>query len=568
MLKQKLEQLEVVEQRLQAKKIILLDQALRSNHPSDLIKAQSVMQNITPHEDVERKSYILDPYQFNSYLGYKDKPYTLSYMMLKKISYSVPIIRAIINTRIDQIASFCEPQKDKYAIGFVIRKKRPHFNISEEPKITREEAQKIEEITEFILNCGSDANSFDNDDFDTFVRKIINDSLTYDQMTFEVTTNPFTNRPTAFYATDASTIRISDTYDQARYERAVDNNNELRRIEWGGNSANNPRKKKYGYMPKYCQIKDSYAVADFYPWEMCFAVRNPTSDIYSNGYGVSEIEILVNTITSMLWTDEYNRRFFSQGSAPKGLLKVKSGTTLNPAVLSQFKQQWQAMMSGVYNSWKTPILEGDIDWVDLQKSNNDMGFQQWQEYLIKLSTGVFRIDPSEINFPLDGSQGSTLKTDGGTKERTQASKDKGLYPVLKILQRKMNKQVVALLDPRFEFVFEGLDVEDPKEELEADIKMMSNFMTIDEIRVKRGMKPLGPENGGNVVANSMWMQNKNAEAMAKQQEEQNAQQGQGSEDGSGQDNGQNPGADEEENDEETNPFEKAFNTYVDTLRLN
>lgn len=133
----------------------------------------------------------------------------------------------------------------------------------------------------------------------------------------------------------------------------------------------------------------------------------------------------------------------------------------------------------------------------------------------------------------------------------------------------MNKQVVALLDPRFEFVFEGLDVEDPKEELEADIKMMSNFMTIDEIRVKRGMKPLGPENGGNVVANSMWMQNKNAEAMAKQQEEQNAQQGQGGEDGSGQEGDQNPGSGEEEVDEdEANPFEKAFNTYLDTIKLN
>lgn len=574
----KLKQLESVEERLAAKKIILLNQAYHSTNPNDLIKANSVAQkaknsNITPHEEVDRKAYLLDPYQFNSFMGYKDKPYSLSYQMLKKMSYGVPIVRSIIGTRIDQVANFCEVQKDKYSIGFVIRKKAPHYPGGESSKLTREEIQKIEEITEFILNCGVDSNSFDNDDFDTFVRKIINDSLTYDQMTFEVTRNEFTNKPTAFYAIDASTMRIADSYDQNVFENKDRRN--VDRIEWDRNN-NITTRKKYGYYPKYCQIKDSVSVADFYPWEMSFGIRNPTTDIYANGYGVSEIEILTNTITSMLWSDEYNRRFFSQGSAPKGLLKVKAGTSLNPATLSQFKQQWQAMMSGVYNSWKTPILEGDIDWVDLQKSNNDMEFAKWQEYLIKLSTSIFRIDPSEINFPLSGGSGDRLfGTDGGTKERIQNSKDKGLYPLLKFLQRKINKYIVSQIDPRFEFSFQGLDVEDPKTELDADIKMLGNFMTLDEVRVKRGLKPLGPENGGNIICNSIWMQNKNAEEQKKMMEQQQQQGGGSQSDEEQEPNPNDANQDEEdqaeeegidEGDVDSNPFQKAFDNYLDTLR--
>lgn len=557
----KIQQVEAIEQRLQAKKIILLDQAYHSTNPSDLIKANSVMKTITPYEEVERKSYLVDPYQFNSFMGYKDKPYSLSYQMLRRMSYGVPIIRSIIGTRIDQVADYCDVQKDKYSIGFVIRKKQPHYSSGEQPKITKAEAQIIDEITEFILNCGVDANSFENDDFDTFVRKIINDSLMYDQMCFEVTRNPITKKLNGFYAVDAATMRIADSYDQQHFEDR--DNRDVERIQWGGNNKLTSSK-KYGYYPKYCQIKDQVAVADYYPWELSFGVRNPVTDIYQNGYGVSEQEILTNTITSMLWSDEYNRRFFSQGSAPKGLFKVKAGSAMNSAAVAQFKQSWQSMMSGVFNSWKTPIVEGDIDWVDLQKSNNDMEFSKWQEYLIKLSTAIYRIDPSEINFPLSGgSNDKMFGTDGGTKERIQNSKDKGLYPLLKFLQRKINKFIVSQIDPRFEFAFQGLDVEDPKDELEADIKMMSNFMTIDEIRVKRGMRPLGAENGGGIIANSIWLQNKNAEAMAKQQADM-ANQG-GGQEGQQQDE-ENPedAVQDEQDDDQSDPFTKAFNVYLET----
>ena len=546
-----------IEQRLQIKKGILLDKALHSSNPSDILKANSILvQNVDQKVEVDRKSFLIDPYQFNNFLGYKDKPYSLSYNMLKKISYQVPIVRGIIGTRIDQVTAYCEPQKDKYSIGFVVRLKKAHFNNNTEAKISKEQAQKIEEITEFILNCGTDSNSFANDDFDTFVRKIMNDSLTYDQMVFEVTRNR-KGKPDAFYAVDAATIRVADSFDDDKMGSKLE-----REVLWASQADGTSKARVKGYMPSYCQIKDSVPVADFYPWEMMFGVRNPQSNIYSNGYGVSEIEILTNTITSMLWSDEYNRKFFSQGSAPKGLLKIKSGTALGSDTLSQFRQQWQSMMSGVQNSWKTPILEGDVDWVDLQKSNNDMEFAKWQEYLIKLTTCIFRIDPAEINFPLSGGSEAPM-FEGNNEARMKHSKDKGLYPLLKFLQRKINKFIVSQLDPRFEFVFEGLDVDNPKDELEADVKMMSNFMTIDEVRVRRGLKPLGEEKGGNVIANSVWMQKQQADAMAKQQE-QMANQGGGMGDEEGQPQGDEDNY--EEDDDDANPFEKAFNNYIETLK--
>jgi hypothetical protein len=537
-----------VQQILAVKENVLLNKALRSSNPSDIIKANSIIQGVERREPSNKKSFLVDPMEFNASMGYKNKSYSLSYEMMKRMSYAVPIIRGIIGTRVDQIASFCEPQSDKYSTGFIIRKKQPYFASKEDKEPSKEEMNKIEEITNFMLNCGNDDN-FEADDFDTFVRKLVNDSLTYDQMTFEVVDDR-RGRPCKFYAVDASSIRIADSYDDDEYK------NDTGRIL------------KNGYYPSYCQIENNSITADYYPWEMCFGVRNPTTNIYSNGYGVAEIEILVNTITSMLWGDEYNRRFFSQGSAPKGFFKIKQGTTMNEQRLAQFKQQWQSMMAGVYNSWKTPVLEGDIDWVDLQKSNQDMEFSKWIEYLIKLTCAIYRIDPAEINFPLSGGSEKPM-FEGNNEARLKHSKDKGLFPILKFLQRKVNKYLVGRYDNKYEFVFCGMDGVSAADELEMDIKMMTNFCTIDEIRVKRGLKPLGEANGGNVIANSIWMQDKTAAQQAKMQEDQQ-QQGNGEEeDDSGftdtaDDGYSNP--DEEQQDEGDNPFEKAFDKYLKGLR--
>ena len=541
---------------LEARHAILLEKALKSSSPSDLLKAKETLDNIPYRQQQERKSYLLDPQEMNSYMGFKNKPYSLSYNMLRRISYSVPILRAVIMTRIDQVAAFCEPQSDKYSTGFVIRKKRKYGDKLGNDTPTKEEIEKINQYTEFILNCGS-GNNFECDDFDEFTRKVMNDTLTFDQMTFEVIRNR-KGQIHSFIATDAATMRLADTFEQDRVKQETNGMVTHQLMDNYGN-----KQKIRGYLPTHCQVKDNVVTANYYPWEMCFGIRNPTTNIYSNGYGVSEIEILVNVITSMLWGDEYNRRFFSQGSAPKGFIKIKSGSNMNPNRLGEFKQQWQAMMAGVYNSWKTPVLEGDIDWVDLQKNNRDMEFAKWQEYLIKLVCAVFRIDPAEINFPLGGESDKKAMFEGNNEARLKHSKDKGLYPLLKFYQRKLNKYIMQQIDPEYELVFCGMDGINISDELDQDIKAMNNFMTIDEARIRRGMKPLGEKGGGNIIANAVWMQNYTAEQQQKMQAEQQKQQMQAQPQPAG-------GGDDDEyamadQGKDEDPFQKAWDTFEASL---
>lgn len=524
-----LDAISLAESKLKAKRFRILEKAFKSDSPDDMIRAAQVLNKMQTKVEQNPKAFFIDPLEFNSNLGYKDKPFSLTYTTLKRMS-KTPIINSIIKTRKNQVADFAEPQENKYSTGFVVRKK-PKGGV--EQKMDNRDKKIAFAITDFILKGGWEESQWGGDDFDTFIRKIVDDSLTYDQMTFEIIRNR-RGKVEGFIATDASTFRMSDSYFDKDYENSFFKRNGAN--VWKDRSDFGP--KMYGYYPAYVQVYQNMKVNEFYPWELCFGVRNPSTSIYSNGYGCSELEELINVVTSMLWGDEYNRRFFSQGSAPKGLLRIKG--TNNEAALQQFKQQWQSMITGVMQSWKTPVVEADVDWIDLQKNNRDMEYSSWMEYLIKLACAIYSIDPSEIGWDISRSAGNGGLFEGSQEQRLQHSKDKGLYPLLKFIQRKINKYIVEQINPDYEFVFMGLNGMTISEELDMDIKKVNSFMTVNEVREKYEMKPL---EYGDVPTNATLMQNKNAEAAAKQQQQMQQQYGGGM--GQGYDDG---------GDDEENPF--------------
>lgn len=521
----KLDTLESLQQKIEIKKSLMIDKALKSNSPSDIMQAQKRLQNIQNRDKSDKKSLILDPLDFNSSFGYKDKPFSMSYQMLKNMA-KVPIINSIIKTRKNQIADFAEPQTDRYSTGFQIKKK---VKLGQpEAENTPEDWRKIEEIQNFILNCGRN-NSWENDDFDTFIRKFVDDSLTYDQATFEVV-DDHQGLPYEFFATDSSTFRISDSYDDdEEYDKQ-----QAERIK--------------GYLPSYVQIYQNNVVNEYYPWELCFGIRNPSTSIFNTGYGMSELEELVTIVTSMLWADDYNKRFFSQGSAPKGILRLKD-MDANSKQLKAFRQEWNSMISGVQQSWKTPVVSGDVEFIDLQKNNRDMEYSAWGEYLIKIACSVYSIDPNEIGFSINGSSGGGSSLfESNNEQRLKHSKDKGLYPLLKFIQRKINKYIVSRLDPEFEFQFVGLNGMTPTEELELDIKKSTSLYTINEVRKARGDDEI---EGGDLIMNPTFTQSKMMEAQNAAQAEMNA----------GGEEEENPflqGLEDLDFDDEENPFLKSF----------
>lgn len=473
----------------------LIHKGLHSYDPDVLMKAHSAWHDVQEKSSITGKSILLDPNEWNDSQGYKRKPINITGTVLRRMART-PIIRAIISTRQTQISAFSKPQPNRYDTGFIIRKKKKFFS-DEEIELTKADKKRIQELTEFILNCGSESSTWYGDNFDGFLRKLVEECYINDAGTFEVVRNK-KGEPVKFFAVDGATIRIADTFDDDE------------------DNSDSGRKEERGYYPSYVQVIDGTIRAEYYPWELCYGARNASSDINTNGYGRSELEDLVSVITWMLYGDAYNGNFFSQGASPKGMLKVSGNVNRNR--LSQFRQQWMAMVAGVENAWKVPVIESDkMEWIDLQKSNTDMQFSKWQEYLIKIACAVFKISPEEIGFNLGNASGGGSLFESNNEARLKYSKDKGLRPLLKAIEFWINKWIINPLDDEYEFSFVGIDAETEEKEVELDIKKVSNFMGYKEIRRKYNLPDDIEE--GDFILNPQYIQMIQAQQFAGESQE-------------------------------------------------
>lgn len=456
-----LDNIQLEKAKLEIQEQLLIKNGLESNDAETLMKASNFLQGIVEREQGNKKSLLVNPYRWDDAEGYKRKRLRLNNATLRQMS-KTPIVRAIISTRQAQVSAFSSPQSNRYDTGFVIRRKKQFYS-DEQPEITSSDKKEIQRITDFILNGGTIDNKWHADSFDSFLKKLVADSLEIDQACFEVVEDR-KGEPVEYLAVDSGTIYIADSFDDDRKDRDFSDKEKIK-----------------GYLPSYVQVIEEQIVAEYYPWQLCFGVRNESTDINMNGYGNSEIEQLIKIITWMLYSDTYNGKFFSQGSSPKGIIKVAPGANRNR--LAEFRQSWQSMVAGVENAWKIPVMESDtMDWIDLQAKNTDMQFAQWQEYLIKVACAIFKIAPEEVGFNLGnaGSGGSLFGSDSETK--LEYSRDKGLKPLLKSIETWINKYLVSRLSDDFEFIFVGIDSDSEEKEVDLLNKKVQHGMGFKEWR--------------------------------------------------------------------------------------
>jgi hypothetical protein len=459
---------------------------------ADLVKAGI----ITPEKQAyDQKASLVDPWSYGQMaFGYKEKYSILDYSKCRQITYADPIVAAVLQTRLNQVAAFAQPQTDKYKMGFKIVMRDDQAEGSDATK------KRAKEIEQFIINCGVPENFDDTpevkrrESFEMFIRKITRDSLTFDQINFEIT--PRNNgQPYSMRAVDAATIRvIPDDKERAEQNTGRDKRYDTTSVMGFPNGDFKEFDPKH---PRYAQVINGVVRHVFDEWEMAFGVRNPRTDLISHGYGFSEIEMLVTTITSHMNAETYNRKFFSQGSSIKGILTFEG--SVPPDQLEGFRRQWYQQVTGVNNAWRTPIMslgkDSKLNWTSLHSTNREMEFGKWLDYCIKTICGVFQIDPIEIGFDIS-KQGSGQNSSGGglgqgnQAERVAFSQDKGLRPLLIHIQSLINDYVVYRLDPNFEFQFVGLNVGDEKDDLDRAVQQAKTFKTIDEIRAEHDLEPL------------------------------------------------------------------------------
>ena len=434
--------------------------SLQMDHTSDLEKGGGVP---VP------KSWFVDPYSMIDHLGlgYRASPSNISFETLRNMSEREPIIASIINTRVHQVASFCQPQPNKYSIGFKVVPRNKHH------KITDDDRDRMLKYERLIMNSGRKYNRA-HEGIVPFVKKIVRDSLTYDQVAVETIRNSF-GEVIEYFAVPAKSIRIASPI----HRRGTP-----------------PTTQEARSKIRYCQIVEGAIAAEYTDDELVFGVRNPRTDLEVWGYGFSELEMLIRIVTALLWGVDWNVKSFSQGATIKGILNMK-GNIPQPQ-FEAFKRQWMMQTAGVANAWKTPMVNTDgIEWMPLQLSNNEMGYQQWLEFLIKVASAVYLIDPAEINFDGRAGSGQAPMFMSTNESQQKVSKDRGLRPLLHFISDIFNRYILWPEDDRYEFLFVGLDAKTEEQAVELRLKQVQ-IKTLNEVRAEDDLPPV---KDGDIVLN-------------------------------------------------------------------
>ena len=449
--------------------------------------AEAKRQGKTGSHDPVRdpKANLFDPFDVVAAMNFRERPSRVSYETMRASATTIPVLADVINVRAHQVTMFTVLPEDRYSPGFRIRHKDWRNRVP-----TKKEKSRAADLEHVLLNTGYvDQNYPENSvPFTEFTKMSIFDTLAFDQLNWE-TVPDRRGKPSYMQLVDPATIRLLD-----------------------------PKYRKDPDSPYAVQILSGSVVADFTPRELCFCVRNPRSAIRSYGYGVSEVETLVREITGFLWSIDYNRRFFVNGSATKGSMNFKG--MIPEQQMQAFRRQWYAMVSGVTNAWKTPITNAEgLEWINLQMSNRDMEYSAWMDFLIKVVCARFLIAPEEVQFSYGNIGQAQAMGNVPVEEKLKASRDLGLHPLVRWYFNQINRNFISRIDPMYEAIPVGLDSRGPGAEAELLKQQTEVFLTVDEARQRVELEPLGEEQGGNVILNPTWLQHQQNLQMADQEAE-------------------------------------------------
>lgn len=492
------------------------------------------------------QSVWLDDRQVQILGDWYERPTNFGFDAMRYMVDKTPILSAVVMTRIRQIKRFCRVSEKGVGPGFQIRLKEQN---GAGVKLAKAEQDSINALQGFIQNCGWENNPrqrmrLRRDNFSGFMNKIVRDSLVMDSAPIE--TEYKKNRSLGmdgFYAVDGATIRLCT-------ENGYKGDDEI-----------------FALQVVQGNIRTAYTFND-----LIYVPRNTRTDVLNGGYGMSETELLVSTVTGFLNAMTYNQKYFDSNAIPKGLLHLSGDYSTED--LNSFKRYWNSMVKGINNAWTLPVMvsktqESKASFENFGVDVNEIMFAKWMTFLTAIICAIYGIAPDEINFE-SFTAGTSSLSGSDTEEKLINSKDKGLRPLLSHFEDLITDYIISDFSDKYVFRWTGLDEKDPKQAWDEE----QALLTVNEARRARNWEEI-KEDWANAPLNSVTMQPYMAEVNAAIQEKQMAQQAelqqpgeepQPGQPGAGADPEADAAAAEEEQQRQQAENKQKFNDLHDTLQ--
>ena len=401
-------------------------------------------------------SLYVDNYKVLQQGDYYDRPGALGFDFLRSIVAQTPVLNAVIFTRIRQVQRFARiAEQDVSLPGFEIR------HIDRKHKLTNSEQENFSLFSRFFTNCGFEFNArkrkaLRRDTFCTLMGKLTRDSLTMDSAAIEIEWKRDMSGIDGFYAVDGATIRLCN-------EDGYRGNDEIFAV----------------------QVADGIVRTAYTFNDLIYEPRNPRTDVDVAGYGLSETELLIKTVTGYLNAMTLNLKGFDSNTIPKGILHLSGN--YDQKDIDAFKRYWSSMVKGVQNAWTMPVMvskdqESKAAFEKIDVEFSDVLFQKWMLFLTSIICAIYGMSPQEINHDSFTAGNTSTLSGSDTTEKLEHSKESGLRPLLAYFENLFSDYIVSEFSEDYVFRFTGLDNEDADRKWEAD----KLSMTVDELRAEKG----------------------------------------------------------------------------------
>lgn len=469
-----------------------------------------------------RIAFTEDPLVTDHYAGiFKTKKRLLPDHVIKLIRVQNHLIASILRARSNTISMFGRMRPSRFEVGCDI-KIRPEFENYLSPDQMVKVRERIERVQRTIIHCGQTEGLKDNEkmSLSDFLYLQTYDGVSLGRFATEIIYEDNDNGESSKIADRARKFHRFRPVDAGTIYRAVRKGESAQGIrssgiqsleQLAGHTINIDKMDKDEYA--YVQVIDGMPKQAFAPDELIVQNLYPSNDIDHNGYPVTPIDTAISSITTHLSIDAYNRLYFQNGRAAKGILVIKS-EDIDQSTVNTLKQEFIASINNVGNSFRVPVFgvgpQDEIDWKPMLSSNGDGEFQFLYDAVARNILSTFNMSPDELPGYGHLSRGTNQQTlsESSNQFKLTAERDTGLRPLILAFESFLNEKIFPIIDPELAQIctvnLSGLDAQSREQESLRLQQDMPIHMTYDEVLNDVDKDPIGDRLGGKIPFNERY----------------------------------------------------------------
>ena len=469
-------------------------------------------------KNVPRIAFTEQPMDTDTYAGvFKTKRKLLPDSILKLIRTQNHLIASILRARANTISMFGHIKSDRFDIGVSVNIK-PEFESYIKPDQMVKIRNRIERFKKILINCGYTDGLKENE-------KMSLSEFFYLQTTDGISLGRFATE--IIY--DHSQGNKDDISMKFHRFRPVDVGTIYKTVKKGESAASlrqsgirllemmtSQKIKREAFEAdeySYVQVIDGIPKQAFSSEELIVYNLYPSNDIDHNGYPVTPIETAINAITTHLSIDAYNKLYFQNGRAAKGMLVIRS-EEIDQNTINILKQEFMASINNVGNAFRVPIFgigkEDDVNWMPMVSSAGDGEFAFLYDAVARNILSSFSISPDELpGFGhLSRGTNSQALSESSNEFKLTAARDTGLRPLILAFQSFLNEKLFPIIDSELAQIctiqLSGLDAQSREQESIRLQQDMPIHMDYDQVLSDVDKQPIGERMAGKVPFNERY----------------------------------------------------------------